>query len=89
MQKLDGKFTGIVASDRTGLIVPPDQFVVFLAKDNAFPSTLKFYIEECRRIGADAEQICAVERLYVRVMEWRTAHSDLCKIPDAAAGECQ
>lgn len=88
MQKLDGKFHGIIACDKDCEIVPPDQFVVFLAKDNAFPATLDFYRDECMRIGAGAEQLAAVDRLRTRVAMWRDNHAAECKIPDALPGEC-
>ena len=89
MQKLDGKFHGIVVRDLTGEIVPPDQYVIFLAKDNAFPNTLVFYHNECERHGAGLEQLSAVRRLIERVRMWRLENSELCKVPDAVAGECQ
>lgn len=88
MQKLDGKFHGIIAKDLGGEIVPPSEFVVFLAKDNAFPATLEFYYNECKRIGADREQLDAIERLQTRVVRWREAHPERCKVPDAIPGEC-
>jgi hypothetical protein len=87
MQKLDGKFHGVVVRDATGDVVPCDQYVIFLAKDNAFPATLEFYYQECKRIGADREQLDAIERLQSRVKKWREANPHLCKVPDAVAGE--
>jgi hypothetical protein len=89
MQKLDGKFHGVIARDRDGQIVPPDQYVVFLARDNAFLPTLKFYYDECDRQGAAIEQLEAISRLIIRVEKWRKENPDLCKLPDAAPGECQ
>jgi hypothetical protein len=88
MQKLDGKFHGIIARDLDGAHVPPDQFIVFLAKDNALPATLEVYYQECKRIGAEREQLDAIERLQTRVRNWRAANPDKCKIPDAEPGEC-
>ncbi len=88
MQKLDGKFHGIIASDKDREIVSPDEFVVFLATDDAFPATLRFYREECERIGAEQEQLNAVSRLQARVDSWRQTHAHKCKIPDAAPSEC-
>lgn len=89
MEKLDGKFHGVVVRDLTGEIVPCDQYVIFLAKDNAFLPTLEFYYGECERIGADAGQLEAVVRLINRVKAWRRSNKDKCKVPDAVAGECQ
>jgi hypothetical protein len=87
--KLDGKFHGVVIKNKNQSIVPQDQWVVFLAKDNAFPATLLFYIDECRRQGASAEQVKAVEDMYARVMLWRNENPGLCKTPDVQAGEIQ
>jgi hypothetical protein len=85
---LDGKFTGVIQRRRDGVLVPDDRWVGFMAYDNAFPATLRFYREECARIGADQEQLQAVDRLIGRVDAWRAAHPELIKIPDALPGEC-
>lgn len=85
--KLDGKFHGIIAKNKDGSIVPQDQWMCFLAKDNAVPATLMFYREECTRQGAAPEQIAAIEAMIVRVDNWRNAHPELCKVPDVQAGE--
>ena len=42
MERLDGKFHGTIVKNKNGQEVPPDEFAVFLAKDNAFPATLRF-----------------------------------------------
>ena len=86
--KLDGKFGGEVHRIRDGEKIPEDQYVVFLAKDNAFPATLQFYRAECERVGAGAEQLAAVDRLYERVVQWRAQNFDKLKVPDAEPGEC-
>jgi hypothetical protein len=85
--KLDGKFHGIIAKNKDGSIVPQDQWVVFLAKDNAFPATLRFYRAECNRQGAASEQLAAVDAAIARLDEWRQANPDKCKTPDVQAGE--
>ncbi len=87
--KLDGKFHGVVVKNKDGSIVPQDQWMVFLAKDDAVPATLLFYEEECRRRGAAPAQLAAVAAMRVRVDEWRAAHPDLCKTPDVQDGEIQ
>ena len=84
MQKLDAKFEGEIWKAKDGLVVPHDEYVVFLAKDNAFYPALRVYREVCAAYGADEEQIAAVDRLIDRVKAWREAHPDRCKIPDAA-----
>ncbi len=85
---LDGKFRGTIYRDTDGKVVGDDEWVVFLAKDNAFLPTLHFYWRECQRIGADKEQIAAVARLIERVEKWREENPGLLKVPDAAVGEC-
>jgi hypothetical protein len=88
MDKLDGKCHGVIVKDLTGEIIPPSEYVIFLAKDNAFVPTLEFYYQECERIGADQEQLDAIVRLINRVKAWRRANKDRCKVPDAVPGEC-
>lgn len=85
--KLDGKFHGIIVKNKDGSIVPQDQWIVFLAKDNALPATLAFYAAECKRLGAADEQICAVNDMRERLDEWRRQNPHLCKVPDVAPGE--
>lgn len=85
---LDGKFRGTIYRHTDGKVLNHDEFVVFLAKDNAFPATLRFYRQECERIGADAEQLAAVDRLITRVDEWRATNPTALKVPDAVPGEC-
>jgi hypothetical protein len=87
--KLDGKFHGLIAKNKDGSIVPQDQWMVFLAKDDAVPATLEFYEAECERHGAGIAQIAAVRALRERVAVWRAAHLDLCKTPDVHPGEIQ
>jgi hypothetical protein len=87
--KLDGKFHGIIAKNKDGSIVPQDQWMCFLAKDNAVPAMLIFYAEECIRQGASREQVKAVEEMRARVLLWREAHPELCKTPDVQDGEIQ
>jgi hypothetical protein len=81
--KLDAKFYGAIYKAKDNSSVSDDQYMVFLAKDNAFPATLAFYLEECVRLGADAEHIESVMRTQRRLNEWREANPDLCKVPDA------
>ena len=82
--KLDAKFSGVIFKVKDGSIVPDDEYMVFLAKDNAFPATLQFYLEECKRIGADAEHIAAVKRTIQRLGMWRFDNPSRLKVPDAA-----
>src|SRR5258708_5322822 len=85
--KLDGKFHGVIVKNKDQSIVPQDQWVVFLAKDNAFPATLRFYFEECKRLGAGPDQVQAVKDMMTRLDDWRATHTDKCKVPDVQPGE--
>jgi hypothetical protein len=85
--KLDGKFHGIVVKNKNQQIVPQDQWIVFLAKDNAVPAMLAFYEAECLRQGAEPAQVEAVAEMRQRVDAWRTANSQLCKVADVEPGE--
>lgn len=86
-QKLDGKFHGVIVKNKNQQIVPQDQWMCFLAKDNAVPAMLKFYLEECTRKGADESQVQAVRDMINRCNQWRAEHPDLCKIPDVEKNE--
>lgn len=83
LEKLDAKFYGRIYKAKDGSIVPTDQYMVFLAKDAAFLSTLLFYRKECEQIGADAEHLAAVDRTIVRLKRWREVNKDKIKVPDA------
>lgn len=85
--KLDGKFYGVLVKAKNNTIVPDDEYVVFLAKDNAFLRALAAYKQECINIGAGIEQITSVQRLIDRVDAWREANPDKCKTPDVERGE--
>ena len=81
--KLDAKFNGVIFKVKDGSIVPDDEYMVFLAKDNAFLPTLCFYRAECERIGADKEHIAAVDRTINRLVVWRESNKHRLKTPDA------
>ncbi len=82
--KLDKKFYGELRKVKDDSQVPDEEYVVFLAKDDAFAMTLPTYLRHCRAMHADAVQIKMVEDLIQRVFAWRAAHPDQCKVPDAA-----
>jgi hypothetical protein len=80
---LDAKFFGTVRKVRDGTVVPDDQWMGFLLKDNAFAEVLPIYRRICERMGADVEQLAAVDRAIARVQAWRKAHPSELKVPDA------
>ena len=81
--KLDAKFYGEVRKAKNDKIVPEDEWVMFLAQDDAFAATLPVYRQVCVSLGADIEQIKAVDRMIKRVTQWRFNNSERCKTPDA------
>lgn len=85
--KLDGKFHGVIVKNKDGSIVPQDEYVVFLAKDNAFPVALDAYYHECQRLNASLEQLGAIRELRDRLRAWRSNNPDKCKIPDVQTEE--
>lgn len=82
--KLDAKFYGEIRKAKDDSIVPEDQWMVFLVKDEAFLPTLIFYHETCKLMGADAQHLAAVERTIERAKLWRRENGHLIKVPDAA-----
>ena len=87
MQKLDQKFDGTIKKVKDGTLVPDDEYVVFLIKDDAFWAVLPSYLAHCRRLNANGEQIDAVMRLIKRGARWRNENADRCKTPDIGPGE--
>ncbi len=81
--KLDAKFYGDIRKVKDDSLLPEDEYVVFLAKDNAFPATVAFYREECERLGADAEHLASVDRMIERLTKWRADNPHRLKVPDA------
>lgn len=86
--KLDAKFYGTILKVKDDSVVPPDdQYMVFLAKDNAFAEfgtgAIYFYLGRCIELGADQEHINAVKRTIVRLERWRADNPDKLKVPDA------
>lgn len=84
MEKLDAKFYGEIRKIKDDSVVPDDEYVVFLAKDNAFFSAAHYYRDMCVKLGCDQEQINAVDRMLARLIAWRDANLDRLKDPDAA-----
>ena len=81
--KLDAKFYGTIRKVKDDSVVPEDQYMVFLAKDNAFPETLYFYRDKCIELGCDTEHIQSINRTLARMEAWRAANLQLLKNPDA------
>jgi len=85
--KLDAKFDGTIRKVKDGSIVPDDQYIVFLIKDNAFWMALQHYRKVCKSAGCDENQLAAVDRMIERGRVWRDENRNLCKWPDISEGE--
>ena len=81
--KLDAKFYGEIRKAKDGSIVPDDEYMVFLIKDNAFWEALLYYRHICMINNCDQDQIDAVDRVTARGAIWREANPTRCKWPDA------
>ena len=81
--KLDAKFYGEIRKVKDDSLVPDDEYMVFLAKDDAFAAVLPLYLEQCLALEADDEQVAAVRRAIRRLEHWRIANPDRLKTPDA------
>jgi len=81
--KLNAKFYGEIKKVKDDSRVPDDEYVVFLAKDNAFAAILPAYRDKCIELGCDAEQIAALDRMLLRLDNWRALHPKRLKNPDA------
>jgi hypothetical protein len=81
--KFYAKFYGEVRKVKDDSLVPDDEFVVFLAKDNAFAAILPAYRDKCIELGCDMAQIQAVNKMIDRLQEWRRANQHRLKNPDA------
>lgn len=56
--------------------------VLFLAKDQAFPTTLRFYRQECERLGAAPRQLLGIDLLIDRVERYQAAYPERIKVAD-------
>ena len=80
--KLDAKFYGTILKAKNDQRVTDDEYVVFLAKDNAFAAMLPIYRAKCVELGCDAEQIAAVDAMIDRLATWRAANPHKLKNPE-------
>ena len=61
--------------------------VLLLCKDRAVPATLRFYREECVRLGCQENQLRAVDLLIGRVERWQADHPERLKVADIDGDE--
>lgn len=81
-QDIDRKFRINAISEKSGKVYSEKEAMLFLAKDKALPNTLRFYMAECERIGADPGQIESVRLMIERVEKYQRENPELAKIPD-------
>lgn len=82
MIALDSKVYGVLFRTKDNTPIPPDEYFVFRAADDAVVDTLVYYLGKCMDLGASEEHIEAIHRLLRRVREWRGQHPERCKTPD-------
>lgn len=85
--KLDGKFQALIVKNKDQSVVPDDEWVVFLAPDNAFAALVQHYPAYCSAMGASPESVAAAEALVARINHWRFDFPDRCKVPDVEPRE--
>jgi hypothetical protein len=83
-RKLDGKVYGELFKAKNDERIDDSEYVVFLAKDNAFAAVLPVYRAICLQLGCEPEQIRQIDLLIERVHQWREANPHRKKNPDVA-----
>jgi hypothetical protein len=86
MEVVDRKFQISAVCREHGHLFSEADAVLFVAKDKALPATLRFYLEECRRLGAAERQLEGIALLIARVEAWQVANPGRVKVPDVDAG---
>jgi hypothetical protein len=61
--------------------------MVFAAKDAALVPTLRFYREQCERIGALPRQLVGIDLLIQRVIRYQMMNPERVKVPDVDEGQ--
>lgn len=87
MIALDAKVYGVLFKAKDSTPIPPDEYIVFRASDNALEDTLVYYLGKCLEMGADQYHIAAIHALLKRLRAWRKAHPERCKTPDTTSEE--
>lgn len=82
MKKMDQKYGGSVYKIANGEVVPPDEWIVFRAKDLAVPYMLEAYAVRCSHLGCNPDHMKAISDLKMRVLEFQRQYPERCKVPD-------
>lgn len=87
MKAVDWKFRIDATALHNGKAYSELDSVLFLCKDVAVGPMLRFYRQECVRLGCAANQIEAIDLLIDRVAAWQRANPGLLKIADIEGNE--
>ena len=82
VEAIDGKYSIQATNLKTGEVLTEADGVFFKATDKALPFVLTFYEDQCRRLGADLDQIESVQRLKQRVDQFQVANLGKVKVAD-------
>ena len=85
-EPIERKYKFIAIGQEHGSIHDENDAFVFLAKDKAAPATLKFYWEECQRLGSAPRQLVAIALLRERVERYQAEHPDQVKVAEVDEG---
>jgi hypothetical protein len=70
------KYHGIIAKTSTGQIIPPDDYLIFMKKDDAVPAMLTTYYEKCNELGCDDDHLEWVADQVYNLRHWREQNAD-------------
>lgn len=86
MEAIDRKFKIRALHTTKGKAYTEHESVLFLAKDKALPATLRFYKEECYRMGAKKEQLIGIQLLIARIERYQQENPEIIKVADIDKG---
>ncbi len=86
VEAIDSKFVFLAVCREHGHRHTHRDGIVFLAKDQALPATLRFYRTECIRLDASPEQIWGIDMLIERVERYQAEYPDIVKVADIDLG---
>ena len=84
--EIDRKFQISAIHSTKGTYHSERSSVLFLAKDKALPATLRFYRDECARLGSDERQLKGIGLLIERVENFQAVNPSVIKVADIDPG---
>ena len=81
-EPIDRKFKILAVCTEHDHAYDDNHAVLLLAKDLAAPATLKFYRQECERLGAAPAQLRGIDLLIERVERYQVANPRVLKVAD-------